>query len=40
MAAYLSMDLVAGGPMGRTKANVFPGARVSRFQEHDFCFAV
>ncbi len=26
--------------VGKTQANVFRGARVSRFEEHDFCFAV
>ena len=24
---------------GKTQANVFRGANVSRFEEHDFCFA-
>ena len=40
MAAYLSTDSVAGVSMGRTQAHVFRGARVWRFKEHDFCFAV
>ena len=26
--------------VGTTQANVFRGAKVSRFEEHDFCFAV
>ncbi|MDE0054139.1 MAG: DNA methylase [Gammaproteobacteria bacterium] len=26
--------------VGKTQANVFRGAKVSRFEEHDFCFAV
>ncbi len=26
--------------VGKTQANVFRGARVSRFEEHDFCFAL
>lgn len=26
--------------IGKTQANVFRGAKVSRFKEHDFCFAV
>ena len=40
MAAHLSTDLAAGRSLGRSKANVFRGARVSRFEEQDFCFAV
>lgn len=40
MAASFSTDLAAGPSMGRSKANVFRGAKVSRFEEHDFCFAV
>ena len=40
MAANFTTDLAAGPPMGRAKANVFRGAKVSRFEEHDFCFAV
>jgi len=26
--------------VGKTQANVFRGSKVSRFEEHDFCFAV
>ena len=40
MAANLSMDLAAGRSMDRAALNVFRGAKVSRFEEHDFCFAV
>ena len=40
MAASLSTDLAAGPAMVRSKANVFRGARVSRLEEHDYCFAV
>ena len=40
MAASLSTDLAAGPSMGRSEANVFRGAKVSHFEEHDFCFAV
>ena len=40
MAAHLSMDLAAGRSLGRSKANVFRGRKVSRFEEHGFCFAV
>ena len=40
MAANLFMDLAADRSMDRDKLNVFRGSKVSRFQEHDFCFAV
>ena len=40
MAAYLSTDVAGGPSMGGFQANVFRGAKVSRFHEHDFCFAV
>ena len=40
MTASLSENLAAGPSMGRSKVNVFRGAKVSRFEEHDFCFAV
>ncbi len=26
--------------VGKTQANVFRGSKVSRFEEHDFCFAL
>ena len=40
MAADFTTDLAAGPSTVRSKANVFRGARVSRLEEHDFCFAV
>ena len=39
-AEALDGDFAADRSMGRSEANVFPGARVWRFEEHDFCFAV
>ena len=40
MAANLSMRLTAGRSIDKASLNVVPGAKVSRFEEHDFCFAV
>ena len=40
MTASLSENRASGPSMGRYQANVLLGARVWRFEEHDFCFAV
>ena len=40
MSAYLSVDSVVGLSIGRADASVFRGAKVSRFEEQGFCFAV
>ena len=40
MAANLFRDPEAGRSMDSANLNVFRGAKVSRFEEHDFCFAV
>ena len=40
MAANLFLDLAPGRSMDRANLNVFRGSKVSRFQEHDFCFAL
>jgi len=40
MAANLFMNLAAGRSMDSAILNVVRGARVSRFEEHDSCFAV
>ncbi|MDE2904715.1 MAG: hypothetical protein OXQ28_01385 [Acidobacteriota bacterium] len=40
MAANFFMKLAAGRSMDSADLNVFRGAKVSRFEEHDFCFAV
>ena len=40
MAANFFMDPAAGRSMDRANLNVFRASKVSRFEEHDFCFAV
>ena len=40
MAANHSMDLAAGRSRNGADTNVLRGGRLSRFEEHDFCFAV
>ncbi len=40
MAANSFMRLTAGRSMDRASLSPFQGAKVSRFEEHDFCFAV
>ena len=40
MAANPSRDLAAGRSRDEADTNVLRGGRVSRFEEHDFCFAV
>ncbi len=40
MAANLFMELAVGRSMDSANLNVFRGLKVSRFEEHDFCFAV
>ena len=40
MAANFFTDLAAGRSMDSANLNVFRGANVLRFKEHDFCFAV
>ena len=40
MPANHSMDLAAGRSRDGANTNVLRGGRVSRFEEHDFCFAV
>ena len=40
IAANLFMELAAGRSMDSANLNVFQGAKVSRFEEHDFCFVV